>query len=131
MKNSDNKLGVALVKRACPLCGGTQDAEIVMNTRLTQGAASKVEELHGKTIGMLDGPCDSCKDLMSKGFLLIGVVEAKTEDVKNPYRSGNQWVVSNEAAQRMFPEDYLKKGAAFVDIHDAVKMGLPDVNLTA
>ena len=93
-----NTLGVALVKRACPLCGKIEDGEIIMNTRLSERAAKKVEELNGKTIGLMDKPCSECADIMSKAFLIIGIIEEKSEDPKNPYRSGNIWGIKKESA---------------------------------
>jgi hypothetical protein len=124
----DEKLGIALVKRACPACGSPEDAEIIMNTRLTKHHANEVESLNGKTIGYLDKPCKSCNDLMSKGFLLIGCVSSLTDDLNNPYRSGHQWVITNEAAKRMFSEETITKGVAFIDVEDAKKLGFP-INL--
>ena len=47
----ENKLGVALVKEACPACGKLQDGPIIMNTLLTEKLAKKVEAMHGETIG--------------------------------------------------------------------------------
>ena len=118
--------GVALVKEACPLCGALQDGPIVMNTRLTEGYAKKVEDLNGKVIGYSDKPCETCADLMTKGFLLIGVDEEKSQgDMENPYRSGHQWVITNEAAERMFDEQARTKGAAYIDIKMASQLGFP------
>lgn len=124
---SDNKLGVALVKEACPLCGKTEDGPIIMNTRLTNKMARKVEELHGQVIGYMDKPCKECQEYMSKGFLLIGVIDEKTEDKTNPYRSGNIWVIKHEAAEKMFNDT--SKGAAFIDVKAAEQIGLPFENI--
>jgi len=119
-----SKLEVALVKEACPICGKAEDGPILMNTRLTEREAQKVKELHGQVIGYMDKPCSECQGLMEKGFLLIGVIEEKTEDRANPYRSGNQWVITMEAAKRMFKEESLSRGAAFIDMKVAVEIGL-------
>lgn len=121
----EEKLGVALVKRACPLCGKAEDGESVMNTRLTKGVADKVKALHGQVVGYTKKPCDDCADMMSKGFLLIGVDEAKTEDRANPYRTGRQWVITHDAARRAFPAEFLKRGAGFITTEASEKMGLP------
>jgi hypothetical protein len=132
-RNHENKLGVALTKEACPLCGSLHDKEIVMNTRLSESLAKKVEELHGKVTGLMKHPCDSCKDMMSKGFLLIGIVEEKSgKTYAEIYRSGNQWVISNESAAHIFEGNpQLEKGFSFIDVKAAEKLGLPDVNLKA
>ena len=123
-----NKLGVALVKETCKLCGDEYDGPIIMNTVLTEGRAKKVEELHGKSVGLMKDPCDKCKDLMSQGFLLIGVIESKTTDPRDPYRNGQMWVVTHEYAKSMFKEEDLKKGAAFITTEVVERLGFPDVN---
>ena len=93
--------------------------------------AKKVEALNGKTIGYSNEPCKSCKDIMAQGFLLIGVVESKTTDHKNSYRSGNQWGIKKEAAIEMFGEEMCKKGVAFIDVLIANEIGLPGANINA
>ncbi|MFA5433194.1 MAG: hypothetical protein WC319_10085 [Candidatus Paceibacterota bacterium] len=40
---------------------------------------------------------------MDKTILLIGFVESKTYDEKNPYRSGNKWGVTEDFIRRVFP----------------------------
>ena len=131
---SETKLGVALVKEACPICGKLQDGPIVMNTILSEYRAKQVEEMNGKTIGYSKEPCDECKDLMSKGFLVIGYVESKTDFDEKPinfYRSGNQWVIKPESAVRMFGEEHCQKGVLFLSVEAADKMGFPECNLNA
>ena len=131
-KNDEDKLGVALAKEACPLCGASIDGPIFINTKLTVGAANQVKALHGKVIGIAKEPCEKCKEAMTKGFLLVGAVQAKTDNWNNPYRSGNQWIITHEAAARLIPdEEARKKGACFIDVLDAEKLGLPEVNLEA
>ena len=78
--SKEKLLGVALVKEACPLCGAAEDGPIVMNTRLGPQRAKDVEELHGKVVGYMDKPCSQCQGLLDQGFLLIGVIEEKTDD---------------------------------------------------
>lgn len=129
--NNEDRLSVALCKEACPLCGHIEDGPIVMNTKLTVGAAQKVKELHGQTIGYMDKPCKECRDIMSKGFLLIGFVEEKSPDMKNPYRSGNKWGITLESAHRLFEGMDLTKGAMFIDVKVADKMGFPNANINA
>lgn len=129
-----DEIGVALVKEACPVCGKLQDGPIVMNTKLSEYRAREVEEMNGKCIGYSKEPCEECKDLMSKGFLVIGYVESKTNFDENPpnfYRSGNQWVVKPESALRMFGEENCKKGVLFLSVEAADKMGFPECNLNA
>lgn len=122
-------LGVALVKEACPLCGALSNGPIIMNSILSEGRAKEVEALNGKTIGYSNEPCKSCKDIMAQSFLLIGIVDSKTTDHKNPYRSGNQWGIKKEAALEIFGEETCKKGVAFIDVLLANEIGLPDANI--
>lgn len=132
-KAMSKKLGVALINELCPVCtkkmenGGT----VVMNTRLTESAAKKVEEMHNQNVWSKE-LCDECKEMKSKGFILIGAVEAKTTDATNPYRSGNIWCVKQEVAEQLFaPHGAPKSGIAFVDVTVAAQMELPGVNLNA
>lgn len=126
-----NKLGVALTKTLCPVCTKEMDGDILLNTRLTEGEAKKVEAMHNQVIGWSKTLCPDCSDMKSKGFILIGAVEAKTEDVTNPYRSGNIWVVKEEVAIQLFGEKLPPQGIAFIDVTVAQQMELPGVNLNA
>lgn len=114
MTETKNKLGVALVKRACRLCASVYDGDIVMNTILSERRAAEVEKLHGQVVGYLDKPCDKCQELMKQGFLVIEVDEDKTDDVSNPYRTGRQYVIKHEFAVRILGEEGVKKGVAFI-----------------
>ena len=126
-----NKLGVALVRELCPICAKETEQSILMNTKLGRKEATAVEKLHGNNMWAKE-ICPDCKELKSKGFILIGAVEAKTTDTTNPYRSGNIWVVAQEAADQLFaPHPAPKSGVAFVDVNVAAQMELPDVNLNA
>jgi len=131
MSNRDDiKFPVALAKEACPLCGKLEDGPIIIGTRGVKKSNNELEDsVHGKCIGYMKEPCSECKEMMKQGFLLIGVVGAKTDDIKNPYRSGNIWVVRNEAAKEMFGD--ISKGAAFIDVVEAKNLGFPDAKLDA
>lgn len=124
-----NKIGFALVKKACRLCGNIYDGPIVINTRLTVSMAEEIKAMHDNVIGFLRDPCNECKDLMSKGFLIIGVIEEKTDDKDNPWRSGHQWVLSMDEAREIFTKDVCDKGAAFIDVSLAKDLGLPVVDV--
>lgn len=127
---SKNEIGVALVKEACPICGAAHDGPIVMNRTLSEHRAKKVEALHGKVVGYMDKPCDDCQKLMDQGFLLIGVIEEKTDDKSNPWRSGHQWVVTHDYANRLFDGEPPTIGMSFIDIKMAKAIGLPVADLT-
>lgn len=133
-KEKEEVLGVALVKEACPICGKLQDGPIIMNSLLTEERAKQVEELHQKCIGYMKEPCDECKSMMEMGFLVIGFVEKKTNLTERPinfYRSGNQWVLRRESAERMFGKEKCEKGVMFLPVEVAQEMGFPDCNMDA
>ena len=76
--------------------------------------------------------CIECKELKSKGFILVGAVEEKSINKSNPYRSGNIWVISHNAAKDLFePRNLPQSGMAFIDVNTAVQIGLPNVNVDA
>lgn len=126
----ENRLGVALVKRACKLCGNAYNAEIILNKLLSVDKAQKVEEMHGKVVGYMDEPCEKCKEYMEIGFLLIEVDEEKSIDHSNPYRTGRIFVITHEAAHRFF--DSLKDSdkCAFVTSKAIEKLGIDKVEPT-
>ena len=125
------KVGTALVHELCPVCTKEMDSSILINTKLSERAAADVEKLHG-IVKWSPEWCEDCKDMKTKGFILIGAVEAKTDDATNPYRSGNIWVVTQEVAEELFaPHGAPKSGVAFVDVTIASQMELPGVNLNA
>lgn len=121
-----NKVGVALVKEACPVCAKALDGPIIMNTRLSEKRAEDVQALHGQIVGFRDEPCDECKELLTKGFVLIGIIEEKTEDMKNPFRSGHMWCITSESANELITDKKLmEKGYACIDVNFAESIGLP------
>ena len=50
-------------------------------------------------------PCDKCKEWMKQGIILISVDESKSEDMQDPYRTGNFCVVKDDAIRRMLAVD--------------------------
>lgn len=46
-------------------------------------------------------PCEKCKEAFSQGFLLL---EAEDNAYNKPVPTGNYWVISMEAAERMFQD---------------------------
>ena len=134
---NNQRLPVVLVKEACQLCGKQEDGPILLGRRMVKSdKKTKLEEMQGQCIGYMEKPCKDCQEIMDQAILLIGIVESKTDDIKNPYRSGNKWGVSEDFVRRTFQpkelaEDVIKKRAAFFPAEAAEKMGFPDVNLEA
>jgi len=76
-------------------------------------------------------PCDKCQELMEQGIILISVDEKKTDDERNPFRTGG-WIVIKEEAFRRLPikpqelvEDVCKKRMTFIPDEVWKLMGLP------
>lgn len=127
-----NKIGIALTKNLCPLCGAKMEDDILINSKLTEKAAKAIEKLNGEAVAIADYPCNECSEFMEKGFLLIGYIDDKSgKKNEDLYRSGNKWIITHEAAKEIFPATNLKHGFAFIDVKVAMKVGLPDVNLNA
>lgn len=128
-KKMKNNLGIALTKEACPVCAKAFDGPIIMNRVLLENKAKQVESLHGQIIGYRDTPCDECKELLAKGFVLIGIHLDKTDDMSNPYRSGQMWCIKREAAEEMFTDKkQTELGYACIDVNIAESIGLPIFN---
>ena len=45
-------------------------------------------------------PCHKCKEYMEMGIILISIDDVKTDDPKNPYRTGGWCVVKEEFVTR-------------------------------
>lgn len=88
---------VSLAKYMCPICGGVAEEVIVTNTRLTKGAASKVEELNGKTIGFSDHACKECSEYKDKVVFFIGINPEKSSS-EGVYRTGQVVGVRSDAS---------------------------------
>ena len=118
-------LGVALVHELCKICGKPTNEHIIMNQRLTEKNAKDIESLHKKAIGYSKEPCDECKEHMTKGFILIGYDNKLTTDLRNPYRTGNIWVITFDAAKRLgINKDTMEIGYSLIDIETAENLGL-------
>ena len=120
---SKKLLGTALVKRVCPVCLKEHDAEILMNTVLSEKNADNIEAMHGKVIGFMDDACDECQEKLpkDKGTWLVVVDLSKTEDKSNPHRTGQLFGVTKEYAQKIGINSYI----SFIDYNDAIKLNFP------
>jgi hypothetical protein len=99
MKNNNN-LEVALTKELCPVCLKEMDGPLVMNQILTEKKAQEIKELHNKVVGISEKPCEKCELYTKLGIVVIGIDPEKTEDMKNPYRTGNLAVIKKEFFDR-------------------------------
>lgn len=118
----EKKLGTAIVKYVCPICGQiNEDAfAIVINKRLTKADAKKVEEMHDKVIGYSDKPCKECQKILDQdAFFVIGIDLEKSDDMENPWRTGHLVGIkkSSEFYQHL-PEECKDKDALFMDYRE-------------
>ena len=119
-----NNFELALMKEHCPICAKETGSSIIMNKKLTPKAAREVKELHGKHT-WANKPCEECEEMKEKAFIFIICDLEKSEDQKNPYRTGEIFGIKKEEAEEMFAPEFLTKGIAYVDYRDAEQMGLP------
>lgn len=125
---SDHPLGVALLKYVCPICGQiNEDASaIAINTLLTEETAKKVEDMNNKVVGLSEKPCKECQEWIDKGaFFVIGIDPNKTDDMKNPYRTGHLVGIKRESEfVKHLPEEYQKKDAIYMDYREMERLGM-------
>lgn len=78
-------------------------------------------------------PCDECRGHMQKGILLMSFDPTRTEDQRNPYRTGGWIVIKEEAFTRIFDGDAaahaLKLRWTFMDDETWDAVGLPREDL--
>lgn len=129
---TNSNLGVAATKRACPCCAQLFEGEIVFNTLLTKPNKERVEELHGKTIGFLEQPCEECQGYMEQGVIVVTIDPAKSnpEEPNNPYRTGGFFVVKDDWITRLFDDNkemrdhVITKRMMFIEHEAADRLGL-------
>ncbi len=120
-----NKHGLNPSLSCCFYCGGDKN-EIIL-AGLMNGDA----EAPRKGIWNYD-PCDTCRDNMEQGILLISVDESKSKNDNEPYRSGSICVIKEDAFERIFSgdtvESALKCRFCFVSDEAWDMIGLPREN---
>jgi len=102
------KHGVNPSLLSCPLCG--QDTGVALCGRM-RGDEEAPRHMRDQE------PCTECKEHMDMGFLLI--------EHEGDMITGRRWVITLEAAENIFVDADLSKGAAHIDSEAAVKIGLP------
>ena len=117
--------GVALVHELCVICAKEMNEQIVVNQELSERNAAEIKSMHNKAIGYSEEPCDECKEFMTKGFVLIGYDSKLTTEKNNPYRTGNIWVITFDAAEKLgINKDTMEIGYSLIDIETAQNLGL-------
>lgn len=121
----DNRIGVALVYKACPVCGQKNDEELLTNKVLTEEEARGIEKLHNKCIGYSDEPCKKCKELMEEAFLCIIYDKSKTTEETSPYRTGQILGIKKDCNfVKSIDPKLIEGGFGFIDIESAKQIGL-------
>lgn len=97
MKNGNIKLsekyGLNPSISLCFFCGN--EKEVILPGRLKGDVEAPRQAVWNKE------PCNTCKDYMKKGIMLISVKDGT--DKENPYRTGRIVVIKEEAAKEIFP----------------------------
>ena len=127
----ESNFEVSLAKETCPVCAKQFDGPIIMNSLLTPNMAKKVKELNGKSIGFLEKPCNTCKEYMDQGVVVIGVDPERSDDIKNPWRTGAFVVVKDDFFERQkefldndLIDSILKSRVTFMNHETMVKFGM-------
>lgn len=125
MSENKEKKPVAIVKRACRICGKIYDGEIL----LARNVYTDLSNMDGAVVGWLKEPCDQCKNWMQQGVIFIGVDVEKTTDETNPYRSGDFSVIRDSS--QVFsvinePErsEIIRKRSCFIDYRLGYQLGV-------
>lgn len=112
------KYGVNPTIPVCFWCGESKN-EIALLGKLGDGR--KGEDFEAPMSMVLNyEPCDKCREAMESGFTIM-VATSQPNSVGQPPIQGNLYptgqfaVVTQEAAERIFPPEYTKKGKLFVD----------------
>jgi hypothetical protein len=116
------KHGVNSSIEKCFFCNG--DKGVILFGRLRDDAEAP------RAVVINYEPCDTCKGYMQQGIILISVDEKKTDDMKNPWRSGGWVVVKDALIERAVSsvelrDDILKKRVAFLPDEVWDRFGLP------
>ena len=109
MRKNEPNIGVALVKKLCPVCGKPMDGPIVMNKRLTKPQKKKVEDMNGKVIGFADHCCEECtkyKDTVGF-FRVIDESKSSPKSLEDMYRTGQISGVKKDAEVIDIVKDYI------------------------
>lgn len=118
------KYGLNPMIEKCEICGAETGCIVLLGSRI-KGEAPMKGSLRGSV-------CDTCKEHIKIGIILIEVRDG--ESGENPYRTGRQWVVTEDAITRMFDpqsaEQALKSRVAYIEEGAAKLLGLEKLKPT-
>lgn len=97
MSKKDKQI-VALTYKACPICGAKDEdqSKVLLSKRFQD-----LSHLDHKITGF-GHPCKKCQEYMEAGIVIVLVDFEKTDDPKNPWRTGELHVMKVEAVERIF-----------------------------
>lgn len=126
MTRLNDDVGVALVKEICPICGKEVDGPILIGNTFNKKHATQINNLNGKPIGFAKEPCPECKSWIDKGcFFIIGIDVSKTDDMRNPYRSGHIVGIKRESEfYKNLDPGFKKHDAVYMDYLEMERIGL-------
>lgn len=93
-----DKLGIAIVKELCPICGKEMDG-IIMNKILSESNAEKVNALHNKVIGYASDACEECSKRKDNIVYIIGIDPTKSDMncLETIYRTGQVYGIKQDS----------------------------------
>lgn len=118
------------VNPAIPLCFfcGKEKNEIILCGRIGMGDVEAPQKAVWDQV-----PCDKCAELMKKGVILIVVRDG--ESGNNPHRTGQQFVLTDDAIRRLvisskLADEILRKRMTYIEEKVARTLGLYDMKPT-
>lgn len=116
---------VAVTYKACPICGkkDEEQSEVLLHRRF-----GDISKLHNQINGY-GHPCKECKEMTDKAILFIVIDEDKSENIQDPYRTGEMYGMSEEYVNRVITEPLLEQilrvRFTYIDWKTAKYIGLP------
>lgn len=126
MYRLSDEIGVALVKEACPICCKLIDGPILLGNQFNKKRAKEINNLTGQCIGYSEKPCPECQKLIDDNmFLIIAIDSEKSDDMNNPYRTG-QIVGINKDSDfvKSIPEPIRKNNYCFMNYKEMITLRL-------
>lgn len=123
---------VAMVHYACIVCGSNVEdsTEIAIHKEF-----KSLKEIHNKVLGYSDTFCKDCTDKIDNAkelaYFIVVIDESKTENLNNPYRTGQVFLVKASAFKSFVKPEFMQQiekfKFTFMDFNVAKKLGFPIV----
>lgn len=97
------KLDIALIHELCPVYLTPVNEQILLGKTLTENQIGSLEKnFHGKSIAISKELSENAKKEIGDGVFLIEIDPKRSEDMSNPFRTGNIIGISKDAFLRWF-----------------------------